>query len=262
MSGEQTIKVNISSGVATLTLARPARLNALSREMVTEIKAALDSLPRLGARAILLTGEGRAFCSGVDLVKGGDPPTKPEDGGEILETHFNPLIERLGKTDLPIIAAVNGAAAGAGCSLALAADFVVAARSAYFLLAFVRIGLVPDAGATWILPRLVGLARATEMMLLGERVGAEQAVMWGMIYKVVDDDALIASATELAATLARGPTRAYSLIRQAIRAGQMSSLSASLALERTNQKLAADTEDYMEGVRAFIEKREARFQGR
>ena len=197
--------------VATITLNRPDSLNALTAAMLDEIRAAVEGLPGSGARALLLTGEGRGFSSGADLASGGG---LPDDVGAALEAHFNPLIEAIFACPLPVVAAVNGPCAGAGCSLALAADLVLAGRSAYFLQAFINIGLIPDAGATWLLPRLAGRARAMEMMLLGERIPAEQALAWGMISRVVEDEALTAEGAALAARLAAGPTVAYGLLRR------------------------------------------------
>ena len=254
----ETLLLDRDGGVATLTLNRPDQLNALSTTLLTEINRALDELSADTPRVLVMTGAGRAFCSGADLGGGG----LPEDLGALLETHYNPLIEKLWALPCPVVAAVNGPAAGAGCSIALAADFVVAASSAYFLQAFVNIGLVPDAGATWLLPRLAGRARATQMMMLGERVPAAQALDWGMIYKVVDDAALPGEAAALAARLAKGPTRTYALIRQGIRAGLDSSLSDSLGVERVNQRDAGRSGDFAEGVQAFLAKRPAAFTGR
>ncbi|HEX2493071.1 MAG TPA: enoyl-CoA hydratase-related protein [Steroidobacter sp.] len=190
-----------------------------------------------------MTGAGRAFSSGADLSG-----QQLDDAGAVLESHFNPLLERLLALPIPFITAVNGPAAGAGCSLALAGDIVVAARSAYFLQAFVNIGLVPDVGSTWMLPRLVGRARAQAMMMLGERIGVEQAEQWGMVYKTVEDAALANEADALALKLANGPTRAYAMIRQAIRASLECSLTEALHIERWNQLQAGRTEDFKEGV--------------
>src|SRR5215210_1714270 len=196
------------AAVATITIARPDRLNALSGAMVDELRLAVSEIADSGARCLLLTGEGRGFSSGADLATGGG---LPDDVGASLEKHFNPLVAALFALPIPVVAAVNGPCAGAGCSLALAADIVIAARSAYFLQAFVNIGLIPDAGATWLLPRLAGRARAMEMMMLGERVPAEQALEWGLISRVVEDEALESEAAALAARLAQGPTVAFGL---------------------------------------------------
>jgi 2-(1,2-epoxy-1,2-dihydrophenyl)acetyl-CoA isomerase len=247
------------AAVATITIARPDTLNALSGRTVDELREAVEEAGRSGARCVLLTGDGRGFSSGADLASGGG---LPEDAGAALEKHFNPLIEALFALPIPIVAAVNGPCAGAGCSLALAADIVIAARSAYFLQAFVNIGLIPDAGATWLLPRLVGRARAMEMMMLGERISAEQALEWGMIARVVDDEHLASEAVLLATRLAQGPTIALGLIRKLARDAEQLPLSAALAAERAAQRDAGQSEDFRNAVAAFLHKRQARFEGR
>jgi len=254
------IRLEISpAAVATVTLDRPDSLNALNAAMVDELRAAVESLAGSGARCLLLTGAGRGFSSGADLASGGG---LPDDVGASLESHFNPLIEALFALPIPVVAAVNGAAAGAGCSLALAADIVIASRSAYFLQAFINIGLIPDAGATWLLPRLAGRARALEMMMLGERIGAAQALEWGMINRVVADDALLSEAKALAARLAHGPTAAYALIRKLARDSAHLGLAEALAAERVAQRDAGRTEDFKQGVTAFLQKRPPSFDGR
>jgi 2-(1,2-epoxy-1,2-dihydrophenyl)acetyl-CoA isomerase len=247
------------AAVATITSARPERLNALSGQTVDELRAAVEQTASSGARCLLLTGEGRGFSSGADLD--GDSGL-PEDAGAALEKHFNPLIESIFALPIPMVAAVNGPCAGAGCSLALAADLVVAGRSAYFLQAFVNIGLIPDAGATWLLPRLAGRARAMEMMMLGDRIPAEKALEWGMISRVVDDEQLASEAAAVATRLAQGPTVALGLIRKlAQQTGQLS-LGDALAAERAAQREAGNTEDFTRGVAAFLYKRQPRFEGR
>lgn len=248
-----------TAGVAALTIARPDRLNALSGQTVDELRTAVEETGRSGARCLLLTGEGRGFSSGADLASGGG---LPEDAGAALEKHFNPLIEALFALPIPVVAAVNGPAAGAGCSLALAADIVLAARSAYFLQAFVNIGLIPDAGATWLLPRLAGRARAMEMMMLGERIPAETALEWGMISRVVDDEHLESEAVALATRLAQGPTVALGLIRSLARDAQQLPLSDALSAERVAQRKAGETQDFKAAVVAFLQKLQPRFEGR
>jgi len=247
------------ASVAAITLARPEKLNALSLQTVNELRAALDEVTRSDARCLLITGEGRGFSSGADLASGGGPP---EDAGEVLETHLNPLIEAIFDLPIPVVAAVNGPAAGAGCSLALAADIVIAARSAYFLQAFINIGLVPDAGATWLLPRLVGRARAMEMMMMGERISAEQALDWGLISRVVEDEHIASESTLLAGQLAAGPTVALGLIRKLARSAQDLPLSEALASERVAQREAGSTEDHKSAVAAFLARQQAGFRGR
>lgn len=254
------IRLDVSPAkVAKITLNRPDNLNALNSVMLDEIRAAVEGLPGSGARALLITGAGRGFSSGADLASGGG---LPEDAGAALEAHFNPLIEALFACPLPVVAAVNGPAAGAGCSLALAADLVLAGRSAYFLQAFINIGLIPDAGATWLLPRLAGRARAMEIMMLGERLPAERAAEWGLISRVVEDEALAAEATALAERLAAGPTIAYGLLRRLARTAEQSSLTEALAAERIAQREAGRTEDFKRGVFAFLQKRKPDFEGR
>ncbi|HEX9932136.1 MAG TPA: enoyl-CoA hydratase-related protein [Allosphingosinicella sp.] len=247
------------AAVATVTLARPDRLNALSGQTVDELRQAVEAVAASDARCLLLAGEGRGFSSGADLAGGGG---RPDDAGLALEKHFNPLIEALFALDIPVVAAVNGPCAGAGCSLALSADIVVAGRSAYFLQAFVNIGLIPDAGATWLLPRLAGRARAMEMMLLGERVPAEKALEWGLVSRVVEDEFLIEEAVRLAADLARGPTVALGLVRRLARDAEQLPLSQALAAERAAQRKAGETQDFRAAVIAFLEKRQPRFEGR
>lgn len=267
----ETLRLASQGAVATITLNRPQRLNAAPPQMFDEIGAALQQLPALGARALVITGEGRAFCSGADLAgRGGElagAPGAPGGGSrgagayQALTQHYSPTMLALAKLDIPVVAAVNGAAAGIGCSLALACDFVVAARSAYFLEAFVNIGLVPDGGATWMLPRLVGKARAVEMMLLGERIGADKAEAWGLIHRAVDDALLMPQAMALAERLATGPTRALGLMRQGLARALEQSYAEALATEATHQMLAGDTADAREGALAFLERRKAVFKG-
>jgi 2-(1,2-epoxy-1,2-dihydrophenyl)acetyl-CoA isomerase len=247
------------AAVATLTLDRPDTLNALNGALIEEMRAALASLPESGARCVLLAGEGRAFSSGADLATGGG---LPEDVGAALDSHLNPLIEDVFALPMPVVAAVRGPCAGAGCSLALSADIVIAARSAYFLQAFINIGLVPDAGATWLLPRLAGRARAMEMMMLGERIPAEQAAAWGMISRMVEDEELETEAIAFATRLAQGPTVAYSLLRGLARDAGQAPLSDALAAERRAQTLAGRTDDFKAGVMAFLQKRQPSFDGK
>jgi 2-(1,2-epoxy-1,2-dihydrophenyl)acetyl-CoA isomerase len=256
----QHIRLDVSpANVATITLNRPDSLNALNPAMLDEMRAAVESLPGSGARALLLTGAGRGFSSGADLVSDGG---LPDDLGAALEAHFNPLVEALFACPLPVVAAVNGPAAGAGCSLALAADIVIAGRSAYFLQAFINIGLIPDAGATWLLPRLAGRARAMEMMMLGERIPADKAVEWGLISRVVEDEALAAEGEALAARLAEGPTAAYGLLRRLARDAEQATLADALSAERFAQRDAGRTEDFKGAVFAFLQKQKPRFEGK
>jgi 2-(1,2-epoxy-1,2-dihydrophenyl)acetyl-CoA isomerase len=215
-------------------------------------------------RAIILTGAGRGFCAGQDLGDRAVAPgeaTRP-DLGQSIERYYNPLIRMIKAMPKPVICAVNGAAAGAGCNIALACDIVIAAKSAKFLQAFARLGLIPDAGGSWVLPRLIGEARARAAILLAEPVTAGQAEAWGMIYKAVDDADLMTEARAMAAKFAAGPTFGYGLIKQALDASATNTLDAQLDLERDLQRLAGSSDDYLEGVRAFMQKRPPKYTGK
>jgi 2-(1,2-epoxy-1,2-dihydrophenyl)acetyl-CoA isomerase len=257
-----TVIFDLADGVATLTLNRPDKLNSFTAEMHAEIRdvVARVAVPGSGARALLITGAGRGFCAGQDLSQRKGMAVSSEVG-ESIDKLFNPLIRSLRKLELPIVGAVNGVAAGAGMSLALACDVTLAARSASFLQAFAKIGLVPDSGSTFFLPRLAGDARARGLAMLAEKISAEQAASWGLIWKVVDDDKLMDEARALARHLATQPTRALALIKQALNQAADNDLDRQLDLERDLQVRAAETDDYREGVAAFLEKRPARFKG-
>jgi 2-(1,2-epoxy-1,2-dihydrophenyl)acetyl-CoA isomerase len=258
-----TIRFELDEGVATLTLNRPDRLNSFTTEMHEEVAAALGTVESDPAiRALLLTGAGRGFCAGQDLNLREASAGSEFDAGAAIDRYYNPLVRRLRALRKPVIAAVNGPAAGAGANLALACDIVLAARSASFLQAFCRIGLVPDTGGTWFLPRLAGSARAMGMMLLGEPLPAATAAEWGLIWKVVDDDKLMSEARALATKLAQGPTIGLGLIKEALNRSLASTLDAQLDSERDLQRTAATSADFREGVAAFLEKRPARFTGR
>ncbi|MGO8865342.1 MAG: 2-(1,2-epoxy-1,2-dihydrophenyl)acetyl-CoA isomerase PaaG [Alphaproteobacteria bacterium] len=262
--GYKTILFERGEGYAAITLNRPERLNAFTAEMHGELKAALDEVEGDATlRALVLSGAGRGFCAGQDLgERRSKPGEAPRDLGETIDRLYNPLIRRLRKLDRPVLAAVNGVAAGAGANLALACDIVLAARSASFIQPFCRLGLVPDAGGSYFLPRLVGEARAMALALLGESVSAERAVEMGMIWKCVDDDKLMEETLALARHLATQPTKGLALIKQAIRASYGNDLARQLDLERDFQRIAGRSEDYREGVAAFLEKRTPRFKGR
>ena len=260
----QFIDYDIQDGVAVLMLNRPEKLNSFTSVMLEEISAALkQAADNAEVRAVLLSGNGRAFGAGQDLserdVKPGDPPP---DLGESLDKRYNPIVRQLRGMEKPIVCAVNGVAAGAAANMALACDLVLAARSARFIQPFCRLGLVPDAGGTWSLPRLVGRARAMGMAMLGGDVSAEQAEQWGLIWKCVDDDRLMDEALGLAQTLATQPTLGLGLIKRAINESHGNSLDQQLDLERDLQRLACKTEDYAEGVNAFLGKRKPAFKGR
>jgi 2-(1,2-epoxy-1,2-dihydrophenyl)acetyl-CoA isomerase len=257
----ETIRLDIADKIATITLNRPERLNAMPPQMADEISDALDQLE--GARCVLITGEGRAFCSGADLSARGEGAATSSGQGayNALSKSYNPLMLKFAKLNVPVITAVNGPAAGVGCSLALASDFAIASRSAYFLQAFVNIGLVPDGGASWVLARLVGKARATEMMMLGEKIPAEKAADWGLIYRCVEDADLMAEAKALAARLANGPTVALGIMRQNLAVALNVDFATALVREAEGQRIAGDTADAREGAIAFLQKRKAEFKG-
>ena len=259
----ESIKLVIEEGVATLTLNRPDRLNAVTPSSFDEFRDALTQLVPGGARALVITGEGRGFCAGADLAgrtfEGGSPG---DASRRSLQEHFNPGMLALAELDIPVVTAVNGAAAGIGCSLALAGDLIVAGRSAYFLQAFVNIGLVPDGGATWIIPKAIGIPAAMEAMLLGERIAAVRALELGMINRCVDDSQVLEEAQALASRLAAGPTVAMGQIRKLVRKAQDLTLADAMAAEAEAQKICGDTEDFREGAVAFIQKRKPEFKGR
>ncbi len=262
--GERTVRVEREGAVLRLTLDRPDKLNSFNEAMHAELAAALDGAAGdKDVRAVLLTGAGRAFSAGQDL---GDRAMGEDDAapdlGLTLERFYNPLVRRLRALDRPVVAAVNGVAAGAGANIALACDIVLAARSASFIQAFCRLGLVPDAGGTFFLPRLVGAARARGLAMLGDKLSAEQAFSWGLIWRVVDDALLADEAMALARHLASQPTHGLGLIKKALDASSGNDLDAQLDLERDLQREAGRSDDYREGVKAFLEKRQPVFSGR
>ena len=259
----ETIQFHIADGVAKLTLNRPDRLNALNVEMHTETQDALGRVRGDGSvRVLILTGAGRGFCAGQDL---GDRAVSPQGGatdlGESIELRYKPLVLGLRALPMPVIAAVNGVAAGAGANIALACDIVIAARSASFVQSFAKLGLVPDSGGTWALPRLVGTARAIGLAFLGDKLSAEQAAQWGLIWQCVDDAELGPTVEKLAKHFAAAPTRGLARTKQAIYGSGERTLEEQLDVERDFQRELGFSADYAEGVAAFTEKRTPRFSG-
>jgi 2-(1,2-epoxy-1,2-dihydrophenyl)acetyl-CoA isomerase len=258
-----TILFNIDGGIARLTLNRPDKLNSFNTQMHGEVKHALERLPESGARVLVLTGAGRGFCAGQNL---GDRAVAPGpqgvDLGESIDKYYKPLVLALHTLPMPVIAAVNGVAAGAGANIALACDLVIAAQSASFVQAFSKLGLLPDAGGTWTLPRLVGVSRALGLTLLGGKLLAEQAAAWGMIWQCVPDAELGPTVDALAQGLAVAPTRGLAWTKAAIHGSGQHSLTEQLDIERDAQRELGRSADYAEGVAAFVEKRTPRFTGR
>jgi 2-(1,2-epoxy-1,2-dihydrophenyl)acetyl-CoA isomerase len=259
---DEPLLVALDGPVLAVTLNRPDKLNSFNEAMHAALQRALDRMEGEAAiRAVLLTGAGKGFCAGQDLGDRNMAADQDIDLGSTIERFYNPLVRRLRALEKPVVCAVNGVAAGAGANLALACDIVLAARSARFIQAFCRIGLVPDSGGTYFLPRLVGEARARALALTGEAVSAEQALAWGLIWQVFEDDRLQAEAGALAQRLAAGPTKGLGLIKRALNASLANDLDAQLDLERDLQRAAGRTADYREGVAAFLAKRPALFRG-
>mgnify|MGYP001266931643 FL=1 len=260
------ISYELKGDIAIIAFNDPSTLNACGVDTAQELLHAFE-VAADEARCTILTGEGRGFCSGANLgpgqlnVKLSHEGSKP-DAGRALTTHYNPLMQAIREHPHPVITAVNGPAAGVGCSLALVGDIIVCAKSAYFLQAFRRIGLVPDGGSTWLLARTIGRPRAMEMALFGEKVPAEKALEWGMVNRVVEDDALMSTAMELAETLATGPTVALSLARDLMWKACESDFDEAIYDERIAQRTAGRTDDFKEGVSAFLQKRKADFKGK
>ncbi|HJU76053.1 MAG TPA: 2-(1,2-epoxy-1,2-dihydrophenyl)acetyl-CoA isomerase PaaG [Gemmatimonadaceae bacterium] len=258
-----TIATESADGVVTITLNRPEVLNAFNGEMAAALQQALASAAMdVSVRAVLLTGAGRGFSSGQDLAGIPNETIGEFDIGGIVASQYNPIIRAIREMEKPVVCAVNGVAAGAGANLAFACDIVLAAREANFIQSFCKIGLIPDSSGTYFLPRLAGLARATGMALLGDKISAEQARDWGLIWQVVDGTELMATARDLARRLATQPTRAFGLTKRALNASLGNDLTSQLALEEALQREAGFSHDFGEGVRAFLAKRPPTFQGR
>ncbi|MFN5032182.1 MAG: enoyl-CoA hydratase-related protein [Flavobacteriia bacterium] len=252
--------INLNNGVCEIKLNRPQVFNSFNRDMAIALQEALDSCERNDeVRAIIITGEGKAFCAGQDLAEAVDP-----DGPElqaIVRDHYNPIIERIRNIEKPVIAAVNGVAAGAGANIALACDVTIAKKSASFIQAFSKIGLIPDSGGTFFLPRIIGMQKALALMFTGDKVSAEQAEQLNMIYKAVDDDAFESEVLAFSETIAAMPTRGLGLTKKAVNESFTNNLTQQLALEETLQTEAGETYDFREGVNAFLEKRKPVFKG-
>lgn len=257
----ETILFSLQEGIAHLTLNRPDKLNSFNLEMHAEVRAALARVRGEGARVLVVSGAGRGFCAGQDLGDRAVTLGQNVDLGQSIENNYKPLVLALRSLPMPVIAAVNGVAAGAGANIALACDLVVAAKSATFVQAFCKIGLIPDSGGTWLLPRLVGNARAMGLAMLGDKLSAEQAANWGLIWRCVEDAELTPTVAALAQHFARAPTQCMAEIKQAVYGSWQHSLEQQLDVERDAQSRLGASADYAEGVAAFTEKRAPRFAG-
>ncbi|MEI6264866.1 MAG: enoyl-CoA hydratase-related protein [Sphingobacteriia bacterium] len=255
-----SILVSIENGIATITLNRPDKLNSFNREMALLLQQKLDDCANdQSIRCVVLTGAGKGFCAGQDLAEVVDPNGPGMQ--RILSEHYNPIIERIRNLQKPIVAAVNGVAAGAGANLAFACDVVICISSASFIQAFSKIGLIPDSGGTYTLPRLIGFQRASALMMLGDKIGADEALKMGMLYKVFDESIFSDETKKIATTLAQMPTKALAFIKEALNASSTNNIAQQLALEDQLQQKAAATNDFKEGVEAFLAKRVPVYKG-
>lgn len=262
MTDFSTIKLELTDGYGILRLNRPDRMNSFTVQMHEEVQSALATVEE-NCRALLITGNGRGFCAGQDLSdRAVSPGGEATDLGVTVETYWNPLVRRVANLPFPVVCAVNGVAAGAGANLALACDIVLAARGSKFIQSFANIGLIPDTGGTWALPRLVGQARAMAIALTATPVSAEQAEAWGMIWRAVDDDALLDEATQMAAHFAKAPTKGLAATKKRIREAWANDFNAELDAERDAMRELGFSADYQEGVAAFLEKRTPNFTGK
>ena len=260
------IALKFDGAVAVVTLNRPEKLNSFTHAMHVELRAAFDEIEasqtRGQTRAMIITGAGRGFCAGQDLGDKTFQINDDFDAGDSLEQNYNPLVKRIVAMPLPVIAGVNGVAAGAGANIALACDIVLAAESAKFIQSFAKIGLIPDAGGTWMLPRQLGMARAKGLAMLAEPLSAQKARDWGLIWDVIADDELMPTTLKMAKRLATRPTKAFAAIKQAMHAATSNDLATQLELEKDLQSIASKSHDFREGVAAFMEKRDPVFKGR
>ena len=257
----ENLKLQFDSGIAVITLNRPDKLNSFTQGMHEELRDAFDKIEGGRVRAMVITGAGRGFCAGQDLGDEAFEINDDFDAGVTLEENYNPLIKRINDMPFPVIAAVNGVAAGAGANVALACDIVLAAKSAKFIQAFAKIGLIPDAGGTWTLPRQIGMARAKGLAMLGEPLSAQTALDWGLIWQVLEDEELLPAALAMATRLASQPTKAFAAIKQAMHAATSNDMNSQLELEKKLQSVASRSHDFKEGVAAFMEKRKPVFKG-
>lgn len=262
--GFETILFSINKGIALITLNRPDQLNSFNSQMHDEMRSALKQVEKdMSVRVLVITGAGRGFCAGQDLSdRNVAPGAHTPDLGDSLEKRYNPMVRKIKALPMPVICAVNGVAAGAGANIALACDIVLAAKSASFIQAFCKLGLIPDSGGTWSLPKTLGMARAKGLALLGDKVSAEQAEAWGMIWRAIDNERFMDEVMQMAHHFSTQPTKGLALIKRALHASEETSFDEQLDLERDLQRLAGRSSDYQEGVAAFIEKRPANFTGK